>query len=360
MDIADGMGRGEGAMRIAIVGAGAVGGYIGAHLARAGRDVVLIDGWPEHVEAMRRNGLRITAMEPDGCFTSSVRALHLSDVPQLAWERPFDTAFIAVKAYDTGWATALILPYLAPTGFLVSAQNSINEDCIAALVGWTRVLGCSVGLHSAELVGPAHIERNSLRGDAVRIGMKVGEPHGRVTRRAEAVAAMLSLGDSAAVTTNLWGDRWSKLVINAMRNATCAMTGLSSKERDQDEPVRRLSIRLGSQAVRVGRALGLALEPMSGLDLDLLARAEHDAAAMAELEAQILAVNATRSDAARPSMGQDIRKGRRTETEAINGLVARRGEEVGVDAGLHARVDALMRRIEAGELQPAREHALGL
>jgi len=59
-------------------------------------------------------------------------------------------------------------------------------------------------------------------------------------------------------------------------------------------------------------------------------------------------------------MGQDIRKGRRTETEAINGLVARRGEEVGVDAGLHARVDALMRRIEAGELQPAREHALGL
>jgi 2-dehydropantoate 2-reductase len=81
---------------------------------------------------------------------------------------------------------------------------------------------------------------------------------------------------------------------------------------------------------------------------------------MAELEAQIMAVNATRSDAARPSMGQDIRKGRRTETGAINGLVARRGQEVGVDAGLHARVDALMRRIEAGELRPAREHALGL
>jgi 2-dehydropantoate 2-reductase len=81
---------------------------------------------------------------------------------------------------------------------------------------------------------------------------------------------------------------------------------------------------------------------------------------MAELEEQILAVNATRSDASRPSMGQDIRKGRRTETEAINGLVARRGAEVGVDAALHAKVDAIMRRIERGALNPARENALGL
>ncbi|MGG5809475.1 ketopantoate reductase family protein [Falsiroseomonas sp. CW058] len=347
-------------MRIAVVGAGAVGGYIGAHLVRAGRDATFIDGWPAHVEAMREGGLRIAAMEPDGCFAVPVRALHVADVPQLAFEAPFDVAFIAVKSYDTAWATALVLPFLAPQGVLVSAQNSINEDTIAGLAGWSRVLGCSVGLHSAELVAPGHVQRNSLRGDAARIGMKVGEPHGRVTPRAEMVAEMVGLGDSAKVTTNLWGDRWSKLVINAMRNATCAMTGLSSKERDLDEPVRRLSIRLGSQAVRVGRAMGLALEPMSGLDLDLLARAEHDAAAMAAVEAQIAAVNATRNDASRPSMGQDIRKGRRTETGAINGLVARRGAEVGVDAALHGRVDALMRRIERGELRPAREHALGL
>jgi 2-dehydropantoate 2-reductase len=347
-------------MRIGIIGAGAVGGYIGAHCARAGRDVVLVDAWPEHVEAIRRAGLRIAAMEPEGCFTVPVRALHITDVQQLTWETPFDIVFIAVKSYDTSWATALALPLLAPQGCLVSAQNSINEDATAALAGWGRVLGCSVGLHSAELVSPGFVQRNSLRGDAGRIGMKVGEVHGRITPRATAVAELLSLCDSAKVTTNLWGDRWSKLVINAMRNATCAMTGLSSKERDLDEPVRRLSIRLGSQAVRVGRAMGLALEPMSGLDLDLLARAEHDADAMATLEAQIVGVNATRNDASRPSMGQDIRKGRRTETEAINGLVARRGAEVGVDASLHARVDALMRRIESGELRPAREHALGL
>lgn len=347
-------------MRIGIIGAGAVGGYIGAHLARDGREVVLVDAWPAHVEAMRRDGLRITAMEADGCFRVPVRALHIAEVAQLAWERPFDLVFIAVKAYDTAWATALALPHLAPRGCLVSAQNGINEEAIAALAGWQRVLGCSVELHSAELVEPGHVRRNSLRGDAARTGMKVGEPHGRVTPRAEAVAGLLALADSAKVTTNLWGDRWSKLVINAMRNATCAMTGLSSRERDLDEPVRRLSIRLGSQAVQVGRAMGLGLEPTSGLDLELLARAEREPAAMAAREAQILAVNATRSDAARPSMAQDVLKGRRTESAAINGLVARRGAELGVDASLHARVDALMRRIESGELRPAREHALAL
>jgi 2-dehydropantoate 2-reductase len=347
-------------MRIAFVGAGAVGGYLGAHMVRAGRDVTFIDAWPEHVARMRAEGLRISAMENDGNFTIPVRALHIADVPQLAFEAPFDVAFIAVKSYDTAWATALILPYLAPQGVLVSAQNSINEDTIAGIAGWSRVLGCSIGLHSAELVGPAHVQRNSLRGNEARIGNKVGEPHGRVTARAEAVAELVGYGDSAKVTTNLWGDRWSKLVINAMRNATCAMTGLSSKQRDLDEPVRRLSIRLGSQAVRVGQAMGLALEPMSGLDIALLARAEQDPAALAAIEEQVVAVNATRSDASRPSMGQDILKGRRTEADAINGLVARRGAEVGVDASLHARVAALMHRIESGELRPAREHALGL
>lgn len=347
-------------MRIAIVGGGAVGGYIGAHLARAGHRPVLVDGWPENVAAINRDGMRITAMENDGCFTARLRALHICEVPQLAFEAPFDIAFIAVKSYDTAWATALILPYLAPQGVLVSAQNSINEDTIAAIAGWPRVLGCSIALLSAELVEPAHVQRNARRGDANRIGMKVGEPHGRVTQRAEAVAELLSACDSSKVTTNLWGDRWSKLVINAMRNSTCAMTGLSSKERDADEAARRLSIRLGSQAVRVGQAAGLALEPVSGLDLALLARAEEDKAALAEIERQIAAVNVVRSDASRPSMGQDIRKGRRTEVDAMNGLVARRGAELGVDAALHAKVADIIHRIERGELQPSPALARGL
>lgn len=346
--------------RIAIVGAGAVGGYVGAYLARAGADVVLIDAWPAHVEAIRAGGLHVAAMEADGSFNTPARALHICDVPQLVVERPFDIAFISVKSYDTDWATTMILPYLAPDGCVVSLQNSINEDRIAGIAGWGRTLGCCVNVLAAELVGPGRIVRNSLRGDARKVGLVVGEAHGRVTPRATRIAELLAGADSTGVTTNLWGERWSKLTINAMRNGVCAMTGMSSRERDGDPRSLSLSIRLGSQSVRVGQALGLALEAVAGLDLEPLRRAEHDPAAMRAVTQQILDVLHTRSDTQRPSMGQDINKGRRTETEAINGLVARRGAEVGVDAGLHAKVNALVQRIERGELRPSPDLLDGL
>lgn len=341
---------GQGVARVCIVGAGAVGGYVGAHLARAGQDPILVDAWPEHVETIRERGLSVTGMNGAGAVEARVRALHLCDVPQLVRQAPIDVAFIAVKSYDTAWATQLILPYLARTGCLVSLQNSINEPTIAAITGWHRVLGCSVSALAAELVEPGRIVRNSPLGDAKKPGMRIGEAHGQVTPRAERIGELLAHGDTCKVTTNLWGERWSKLTINAMRNGPCALTGLTGKQRDTDDLARTLSIRLGSSSVRVGRALGLSLEPVGGLDLDLLACAQDDPAALEALTGMIMEVANSRSDAQRPSMGQDIRKGRRTETDDINGLVARRGEEVGVDVTLHRRVNEAIRRIERGQL----------
>lgn len=339
--------------RVCIVGAGAVGGYVGAHLTKAGVDTTFVDAWPEHVQAMRSHGVSVTGMNGAGSVQTAVRALHIGDVSQLVREAPIDVAFIAVKAYDTRWATHLILPYLAPNGCLVSLQNGINEDVIAGIAGWGRTLGCSVSALAAELVEPGRIVRNSPLGDEKKWGMRIGEAHGRITPRAEMIAGLLSHGDSCKVTQNLWGERWSKLTINAMRNGVCALTGMTGKQRDLDDTARNLSIRLGSSCVRVGKALGLALEPVGGLDLDLLARAEDDPAALDAITGMIMEVANSRSDAQRPSMGQDIRKGRRTETDDINGLVARRGDEVGIDVTYHRRVNETIRRIERGEIAPS-------
>ncbi|NML43262.1 2-dehydropantoate 2-reductase [Ramlibacter sp. G-1-2-2] len=341
--------------RVCIVGAGAVGGYVGAHLTSAGVDAVLVDAWPEHVQAMRERGLSVRGMNGAGSVHAKVRALHVSDVPQLVREQPFDVAFIAVKAYDTEWATQLVLPYLAPTGCVVSLQNGINEETIAAIAGWQRTLGCSVSALAAELVEPACIVRNSPLGDDKKAGLRVGELHGQVTPRARLLAELLAHGDTCKVTTNLWGERWSKLTINAMRNGVCALTGMTGKQRDTNEVARELTVRLGSSCIRVGRAMGLALEPVGGLDLDLLARADEDAGAHAEITRMILEVANSRTDAQRPSMGQDIQRGRRTETEFINGLVARRGEALGVDVRYHRRVNDVIKRIEKGELAPSPE-----
>lgn len=338
--------------RACVVGAGAIGGYVGAHLSRAGVDVILVDGWAEHVQAMRSRGLTVTGMDGAGSVHAPVRALHIGDVPQLVRERPVDVAFIAVKSYDTLWATQLIVPYLAPDGCVVSLQNGINEDAIASIAGWDRTLGCAVSALAAELVEPGRIARNSPLGDEKKAGMRVGEPHGRITARARMIAGLLSHGDTCEVTGNLWGERWSKLTVNAMRNGVSALTGMTSKQRDTDDVARNLTIGLGSSCVRVGRALGLSLEPVGGLDLDLLARAETDADALQAITRMILEVANARTDDQRPSMGQDIRKGRRTEIDDLNGLVVRRGDELGIDVECHRRVSEIVRRIERGELRP--------
>ena len=339
--------------RVAIVGVGAVGGYVGAHMTHAGVDVTLIDAWPDNVQAMRSQGISVSGMNGAGTVHTLVRALHISDVSQLVREQPFDIVFIAVKSYDTKWATQLIAPFVAPTGCLVSLQNGINEEAIASVVGWERVLGCSVSALAAELTAPATIVRNSPLGDEKKWGLRIGEAHGQITPRAEAIAQLLSHSDTCKVTTNLWGERWSKLTINAMRNGVCALTGLTGRQRDNHEIARQLSISLGSSAVRVGRALGLALEPVGGLDLDLLARAQSDSAALEAITQMIMDVANSRSDAQRPSMGQDISKGRRTEIDDINGLVARRGRELGMDVTCHERVNQVIKRIERGEVAPS-------
>src|SRR5439155_12922427 len=94
--------------KIAIIGAGAVGGYAGAQMVQADEDVTFIDPWPEHVEHMRKHGLRITHAMNVPEFPVPVRALHVTDAQQLAREVPVDIAFVCMTSCDTAWATMLI------------------------------------------------------------------------------------------------------------------------------------------------------------------------------------------------------------------------------------------------------------
>jgi 2-dehydropantoate 2-reductase len=327
-----------------------MGGYAGAHMTRAGHDVTLIDAWPAHVEAMRQHGLQVSGMTPEETHVVKVQALHIGDVQQLIKQRPFDIAFLCVKSYDTEWATHLIKNYLAPGGYVVSLQNCINEERIAAIVGWGKVMGCIASLIAAELVAPGRVKRTIHLGGAQHVVYRVGEVHGRHTERAQEVAQLLAFADSSKVTTNLWGERWSKLVLNAMRNGLSAATGLSGNERDLREDTRRLSIRLGSEAVRVGQALGFNLENMLGMEPETLARAgEGSGDALAEIENILIEGAKVRADDQRPSMGQDMLKGRRTETDFINGFVADKGAEIGVPALTHAKMNDAVKRVERGE-----------
>jgi 2-dehydropantoate 2-reductase len=349
------------AKKIAIVGAGAVGCYAGAHMVRAGEDVTFIDPWPEHVEAMRSGGLRITHLRDVEPFTVKPRALHVTEAQELGKEAPIDIAFVCMKSYDTAWATALIKQYLAPGGYVVSLQNCMNEETVAGIVGWGKTMGCIASSITVELHAPGQVRRAAGKSGSRHTVFRTGEVHGRITDRAKEVCKLVGYADSAMVTENLWGERWSKLVTNVMGNGLSACTGMVSKDMIRNDAIRYFSARLGSEAIRVGQALGYELEEIMHLPPETIARAgEGDPGARKAYDDHRLGEVGGGGGEHRPSMGQDMVKGRRTEIEFLNGLVVREGEKVSLPAPTNAVLTDIVKRVERGELKPDPKHITDL
>ncbi len=340
--------------RIAVVGAGALGGYVGGSLAQMGHDVTLIDPWPEHIETIRKRGLELDGLTPEERFTvTKAKTLHLTEVQSLA-KTPVDIAFVSMKSYDTAWATALIKPYLSAQGYVVSLQNCLNEETIAGVVGWGRTVGVVASLISVDLYEPGRIRRTMPKGGDKHTVFRVGEPHGRMTERVEELVGWFRGIDSSKGTANLWGERWTKLVQNGMGNGVTAATGLTTGDCGRNDVIRRFQIKLAGEAIRVGQALGFQLEKIKGMDPERLAlAAEGNAEALREVDAALIPkeANNPRANIQRPSMAQDMLKGRRTEIDAMNGYIAAKGAEVGVPAPSHAKLTEIVTKVERGELK---------
>jgi 2-dehydropantoate 2-reductase len=312
--------------------------------------VTLIDPWPDHIEAIKREGLHLEGTQ--GEYLVHPKALHLHEVQSL-FKDPVDIAFVCVKSYDTVWATELIRQYLTPGGFIVSLQNSINEERIASIVGWGRVIGCIASSISVNAYKPGHVTRTVQPGGPGYTVFRAGEVHGRITPRLEEFVRMLSNIDSAKATPNLWGERWTKLVVNSMGNGVSAITGMGGKDMTLSPEVRRLSIQLGGEAVAVGQALGFNLESIRGSEPDVMkAAAQGDRQAFEKVEAAMLKGLARMTDEGRPSTGQDIVKGRRTEIDYINGLVADKGDEAGIRTPTHRALVEVVKQVERKEVEP--------
>ena len=329
-------------MRIAILGAGAIGSVVGGMLTKAGTAVTLVDQWPEHVETMKRHGLRLSGT--CGEHVVPVRALHLHELQSVP--EPFDAVFLAVKSYDTEWAAQLAAGYLRqPDGVVVDFQNGINDERVAAVVGRERTLGCVIVI-SAGMYEPGH----AIRTDTTSVGFKIGELDGRDTPRAQALAAVMSHVAPATVTTNLYGERWSKLAVNCMGNALAGLSGLGSAEIRLEPGPRRIAIQLGAEAVRVGRALGHTIEPLIGIDAQRIVDAA-EGRGLSEVEAD-LAAEAKRRTGGRPSLLQDVMKRRRTEVDFLNGHVAAEGRRVGVPTPFNEAIVAAVHAHGVGRLVP--------
>lgn len=329
-------------MRIGIIGAGAIGCVVGGLLTKAGHDVTLVDQWPEHIETMKQRGLRLSGT--CGEHTIPVKALHIHELQGVA--TPFEAVFVSVKSYDTEWAAQMARAYLKePDGVVVDFQNGVNDERVASVVGQSRCLGCVITI-GAGMYEPGH----AMRTDSGTIGFKIGEHDGRDTPRAQALARVMNDVAGAKVTTNLWGERWSKLAVNCMANPLAGLSGLGSAEVRTAPIPRRIAIHVAAEVIQVGRAAGYEVEPIYGID----ARRFVDAAqgkGRDAVEAD-MAASVKFLTGGRPSMLQDVMKGRRTEIDYLNGYVSQQGKRLGVATPVNDAVVEAVRRHGVGTLRP--------
>lgn len=231
---------------ILIWGAGAIGGTLGAYLARAGEDVLLVDIVEPHVDAMNREGLAIEG--PVETFRQHVKAAVPSDVTGR-----FKRIILAVKAHHTRDAVRALKPHLADDGSVLSAQNGLNEIIIAEEIGAERTVGCFVNF-GADWLEPGRI----LFGN--RATVAVGETDGNTTTRVQDYHRLLLIFEpNAVLTDNIWGYLWGKLGYGAMLFAT-ALTPASMSENLASERHFPVFHRLGQEVMSV--ALARSVKPL--------------------------------------------------------------------------------------------------
>ena len=320
-------------MRTLIWGAGAIGGTLGAYLARAGHDVTLVDAVDEHVAAINADGISITG--PIEAFTQRVPAFAPASV-RGAW----DTIVLATKAHHTDDATRALLPHLGANGCVVSAQNGLNELAIARVVGEARTVGAFVNF-GADYIEPGVIHYGG-RGAVV-----VGEIDGRVTPRTTAIRdAWLAFDERAVVTSNIWGYLWGKEAYGAMLFAT-ALTNESIADALAMPAYRELYVALAREVLAVADARGIAPEAFDGFDPGSFSQSAGDDAALRSLDA--LVAHNRKSAKTHSGIWRDlaVRK-RRTEVDAQLGPIVTLGRDAGVATPLAARLVELIHDIEDG------------
>jgi 2-dehydropantoate 2-reductase len=337
--------------KVLFIGAGAIGSYIGSFLTRAGHDVTLVDPWAENVDTINAKGITVTG--PHDPFEARPKAVHLNDAQRLP--RDFEIAFVAMKVYDTAWATQLALRHLKPEGYVVASENCWPDPIVASVAGAQRSVGLVMSKIGVALWTPGKVERGMEKGGTTGHDVfRAGEHDGKITKRVEELAEMLKVVDGAYATDNLWGERWSKLCANSMGNPVQAMSGLGSNDIMSSEVGRTITIHIAKEAAKVGLALGYTIPKINGAPADKWAAAD-TRATWDELDRMLTPASAGGRNW-RASMAQDVAKGRPTEIDFMNGYVVAQGRAKGVPTPVNESVVTTMHEIDSGARKQAAEN----
>jgi 2-dehydropantoate 2-reductase len=316
-----------------VVGAGAVGGYIAAHLARAGESVAVLEPWAPNREAIRARGM--TVEEPAGDL--HVPLATIADAAEVAPR----LVILCTKLADTPAVVAAIEQhYRGP--YLVTL-NALADFDLARQLGAARVMGCIVTGLFAKLAEPARMQRHRLRGDGGAATFRIGETAGPATPRIHALVKLLGQVDGAEAVDDLAAARWTKLVFNCMTSPLCALRRTTLRALFLESPLRAELTALALEVVTVANAAGVALDPLCGIPgATWSAAARGDPAARDAVEAGLQYYGQKVDPGATSGMAQDLARGRRTEVSLINGAVVAQARRFGLTAPANAALIAAL------------------
>ena len=312
-----------------IVGAGAIGGTLGAYMIRGGVDVLFVDTARDHVNAINQKGLTIRSYQET--FTVPAKAVTPEDMPN-----QLNATVLAVKAHATQDAMVSISPKLAATGFIVSAQNGLNELMIAEAVGKERTIGCFVNF-SADYLEPGLIHFGGPG------AFYIGELNGEITDRLKQIRDDFShwAGGKVRTTDNLWGFLWGKQAYGAMLYATALTNDSMADAIDRN---RNVVVTLAREVLAVASAEGARPLGFDGFEPDVLQSTE-DAAINASLDG-IVAVR-KRDNKTHSGIWRDlaVRK-RKTEVDAHFNPILSIAKHHGLKCPLLTRMVEMIHEIE--------------
>jgi len=293
-------------MKIAVMGAGAVGCYYGGMLARAGHAVTLI-GRPTHIEAVRRNGLFMDTQS----FQAHVPMAASTDASAVQNAK---VVLFCVKSTDTASAAAEIAPHLRDDAVVVSLQNGVdNVDRLQA--GLRQDICPAVVYVASEMAGPGHVKHHG-RGELV-----IGE----TASSNELVTLFTGADVPVQVSDNVAGALWEKLILNCAYNALSAISQLPYGRLVQGEGVEAVMRDVVQECLAVARAQGVAVPGDVWEAVQRIAR-----------------TMPTQSS----STAQDLARGKRTEIDHLNGYVVRRGDVLGIATPVNRALHALVKLLE--------------
>lgn len=232
-------------IELTIVGAGAIGGVVGAYLIKGGHDVVFIDVNEDHVTKINEQG--ITIEEKDNKFNVSAKAYTLEQYK--AEGKSLKKVILAVKALHTQQAVKGFADLLEEDGYVVSFQNGLNEELIAEIIGEHRTLGCFINLF-ADYLEPGVISYGGVG------SLYIGELDGQKTERIQELHRALQSWGDAQITDNILGYLWSKLAYGSILTAS-ATTNLTIAEFIEDMKYRPLVVALGQEVLKVADKKGI-------------------------------------------------------------------------------------------------------